>query len=397
MLKLRVTRTVEVPNPKRLARFAAAPELGPGILFFSGGTALRDLSRELINYTHNSVHLITPFDSGGSSAELRKAFRMLAVGDVRNRLMALADRSLTGTPEVYDLFTYRLEKGADQEELAKELDRLVKGTHRLMARVPDPMRKLIRSHLGFFTERMPKDFDLRGASIGNLILAGGYFNHGRHIDPVIYLFSKLVEVRGMVRPTISRDLHLCAELADGRMVIGQHLITGKETAPLDAPVKRLFLSKAEDVAEPVRPGIRKKVQKLITEANLICYPMGSFYTSVVANLLPAGVGRAIAQAECPKVYVANSLPDPEQIGMGLADSVRALFRYLQEDFDELQPRDRLLNFLLIDSKHGRYPDPLELHKVTRMGVEVVDVPLCTDESAPAIDPTLLLEHLLSLV
>ena len=52
------------------------PPLGPRLVFFTGGTALRDLSRELIRYTHNSVHLVTPFDSGGSSATLRRAFAM---------------------------------------------------------------------------------------------------------------------------------------------------------------------------------------------------------------------------------------------------------------------------------------------------------------------------------
>ena len=68
------------------------PPLGPRLVFFTGGTALRDLSRQLIHYTHNSVHLVTPFDSGGSSAALRRSFAMPAVGDIRNRLLALAGR-----------------------------------------------------------------------------------------------------------------------------------------------------------------------------------------------------------------------------------------------------------------------------------------------------------------
>ena len=42
------------------------PALGPRLVFFTGGTALRGLSRSLTRYTHNSVHLVTPFDSGGS-------------------------------------------------------------------------------------------------------------------------------------------------------------------------------------------------------------------------------------------------------------------------------------------------------------------------------------------
>ena len=35
---------------------------------------------------------------------------------------------------------------------------------------------------------------------------------------------------------------------------------------------------------------------MIRHAELLCFPMGSFYTSVIANLLPRGVGRSIAAA-----------------------------------------------------------------------------------------------------
>src|SRR5690606_4221563 len=72
--RISLTQTREVPDPVRLARYARAPEIGPTVLFFSGGTALRKTSRVLTEFTHNSVHLITPFDSGGSSAKLRDAF-----------------------------------------------------------------------------------------------------------------------------------------------------------------------------------------------------------------------------------------------------------------------------------------------------------------------------------
>jgi len=68
-----------------------APEHGPRPLFFSGGSALRGLSRELVERRVTSRHIVTPFDAGGSSAELRRVLRMPAVGDLRNRLLSLAD------------------------------------------------------------------------------------------------------------------------------------------------------------------------------------------------------------------------------------------------------------------------------------------------------------------
>jgi CofD-related protein of GAK system len=394
---VRITRSVSIPDRFRLARFRRAPELGPHVLFFSGGTALRSLSQELVGYTHNSVHLITPFDSGGSSAEIRKAFGMLAVGDLRNRLMALADRSMTGNPQIFELFATRLPKDADHDALFARLNRMIAGKDHLVAAVPDPMRKIVRNHLRYFAEAMPEDFDLRGASIGNLILTGGYVNNNRQIDPVIYLFSKLAEVRGTVRPVSGRDLHLVAELEDGTVLAGQHLLTGKETAPIASPVKRVYLSQDARRPEPARAPIRRKIRDLVHGADLICYPMGSFYSSLVANLLPHGVGQAVADTPCPKVYVPNMGKDPEQLGMGVFNCVSTLLRYLQAGCDGPATREDLLNFVLVDTARGVYPGPLELDKVRRYGVEVIDAPLVSDASAPLIDSALLAEVLLSLV
>src|SRR5690606_22712801 len=107
-VRTQIVRSVRLPDSLRVGRAERAPELGPRIVFFSGGTALRPLSRVLKRYTHNSCHLITPFDSGGSSAEIRKAFNMLSIGDLRSRLVALADESVRGNPEIYRLFRHRL-------------------------------------------------------------------------------------------------------------------------------------------------------------------------------------------------------------------------------------------------------------------------------------------------
>jgi 2-phospho-L-lactate transferase/gluconeogenesis factor (CofD/UPF0052 family) len=79
----------------------------------------------LKQYTHNSVHLITAFDSGGSSAQLRRAFGMPAIGDLRSRIVALADESVRGNPQIYRLFAHRLSTTAAQRDLEIELAALV--------------------------------------------------------------------------------------------------------------------------------------------------------------------------------------------------------------------------------------------------------------------------------
>jgi CofD-related protein of GAK system len=396
-VRLRITRNAQIPDPVRLARFARAPELGPRILFFSGGSALASLSRRLVEYTHNSTHLITPFDSGGSSAVLRRAFRMPAVGDLRNRMMSLTDRSVTGNPQIVSLFAYRFPKDQSQDKLKALLASMREGHHPLVAAIRDPMRKIIRTHLGFVEQAMPASLDLRGASVGNLVLVGGYLNNGRHLDPVIFLFSKLAEVRGLVRPVINQDLHLTAELADGRLVIGQHKLTGKEAPPPGVPIKHLSLSRHRTKLTPVQPGIRDKIHKIIGQAELICYPMGSFFSSLLATLLPVGVGRAVGENDCPKVFVPNTGDDPELLGHDLKDQVRLLLDYIRRSAGKDLPTASLLNFVMVDSQRGEYPGLAGVAEIKELGVEVIDTRLISRRSRPLVDPELLTQALLSLV
>lgn len=394
--RIKITATVSLPDRMKIARFARAPELGPKILFFSGGSALNPLSRELIQYTHNSIHIITTFDSGGSSATLRKAFNMPAVGDLRNRLMALSDQSIRGNPEVVNLFSFRFPHDLENSVLAEKLDAMVSGDDELVAAVPDPFRKIIRTHLGFFQKAMPADFDLKGASLGNLVLTGGYLNNDLHLDPVAYLFAKLAEVRGVVRPILNTDLHLAAEFEDGGVIVGQHNITGRETEPISTPIKKMYLVDGLDGVEPVRPAIRQKTKKLIAQADLICYPIGSFYSSVVANLLPGGVAETIAGVERPKVYVPNTGVDKEMPGVTVEESVRLLIEYLKNGSEESIETNDVLDFVLLDSKSGAYAIPPDIQAIDSLGVRVIDTDLVSISSRPFIDPRLLAEILLSL-
>lgn len=395
--RITLTQSRVVPDPIRLARYLRAPEIGPTVLFFSGGSALRKTSRVLTEYTHNSVHLITPFDSGGSSAKLREAFPMISVGDLRNRLMALADTALLGNPEVYRLFNTRFAKDESQTALRRRLSNMAEGADALVADVPEPLRTLIRNHLGFFIERMPLTFDLRGASVGNLILAGGYLNNNRDIDAVIFLFSKLVAVRGVVRPVVDSNLHLSAELADGTVVVGQHQITRPES-PLSAPIRELRLTEAVDGSEGLAEAhIDERTAELIDEAELICFPIGSFFTSVMACLLPAGVGRAVARAGCPKVYVPNCGEDPEEAGLAPHDQVRLILEQLRRDAGEDTPTELLLHFVLVDSDRGEYVGGLDVDAIEAHGVEVIDTALVSEATAPLIEPRRLVDLLLSLV
>lgn len=367
---------------------------GPRLLFFSGGTALRGLSREIIRHTHNSIHIITPLDSGGSSAVLRNTFGMPAVGDIRNRLMALADLSEPGTQEIFALFTYRLSMKEPQIVLVNELERLAQGEHVLISLIPQPQRTVIQSSLRYFLDQMPEDFDLHGASIGNLILTADYLALGRILPPVIDHFSDLAGVRGIVRPVLDRDLHMAAELEDGRIIVGQHRLTGKEVSPLNAKISRVWMTDSLDSATPVDAPIGDEVRQLIAEADLICFPVGSFYSSIVANLLADGVGKAVAANPCPKVFVPNPDGDPELLGHTLIEQIELLRKYLTKS--GAPSSEATVDSILVDSTIV-YPGGLDADALARLGVTITDLPLVTEDSAPLFDSRLFAEAVLSFV
>ncbi len=372
-----------------------AARKGPRILFFSGGTALRSAAHELTHFTHNTIHLITPFDSGGSSAVLRKAFDMPAVGDLRARIMALADDHVRGNPEICTLFAYRLARDASLRSLRAELETLTRGVHPLLKQVPEPMRVTIQEHLTWFARQMPDDFFLGGASIGNLVLAGGYLAQRCRIYPVIGLFSRMVRARGIVRPVTDIPAHLAVRLASGEVIVGQHRFTGKELEEIHSPIMDIWLTAHEHSQEPMTLAIAAHTTRYIQSAESICYPVGSFYSSLLANLLPQGVGRAVAKARCPKIFIPNLGKDPELAGHTLQDQVNQLLRLLLRDAPHASPCD-VLTHMLVDGERGSYAGGIPYEWLEKMGVCVCHAPLVTEKSALA-DARLLSRGILQLV
>lgn len=386
-----LTRSLQVPDRARAARYARAPELGPRVLFFTGGNALREACRVLVKHTHNSVHLVTPFDSGGSSARLRQAFGMLGVGDLRNRIVALADESVHGNPATQALFSHRFSEDADPAALDAELRTMAAGTHPLLTAVADSLRRLLRSTLSQFVARAP-GFDLRGASIGNLLLASGWLEHG-DMAAVSFLFSHIVEARGVVLPTVDASLHLAARLGDGRVVVGQHRLTCRAGTPLGSPIERLWLSASLEDPTEVDVAIDEEVGRLIATSELVVYPFGSFYTSVLANLLPRGVGRALVATRVPKVFVPGLGQDPEQVDMTLSQCVETLVEAARRDAPDARVTDVVTHVLVDpDGEHAARPD---LDRVRALGVDVVLTELC--RAPNRVDPEHLVTALMSFV
>ncbi|MBN1150205.1 GAK system CofD-like protein [candidate division WOR-3 bacterium] len=391
--KIILRKRVKLKDPWVCARYKKSPEYGPKILFFSGGSSLRDTSKVLVKYTHNSIHLITPFDSGGSSAKIRKEFGVLSVGDLRNRLMALADTSEKSNKRIYSLFSYRLSSNVKNSAARDILIKMSEGEHDLILSIDYPMKSIISAYIKKFLKKTSGKFDFRGANIGNIVLAGGYLSSDRNIDSTLYTFTKLVGVKGIVKPVVQNSLNIVSELQNHSFLYGQHLITGKETPKIKSRIKRIYLSSDPEGMKPFEIKIKPDISNLIKSADLICYPFGSFYSSLISNFLPLDVGKSILANPNTKIYVPNTYVDPEMKGLDLLSQIKTISEYLK-----ICPKRvaGVLNFVLLDTQNASYPFRIEKNKIEELGVKIIDTQLVSPQSYPKIDPKNLVKILVSM-
>lgn len=235
---------------------------GPKIVAIGGGTGLSTLLRGLKVYSANITAIVTVADNGGSSGRLRREIGVLPPGDIRNCLAALADEEKLLT----ELFQYRFRAG----------DGLV------------------------------------GHSFGNLFLTAMSDIAG-DLEQAISASSQVLAVRGQVLPATLSDVHLWAELADGRRIEGESQIT-------EAGGKIIKIG-----CTPENPPALPAAIEAIKEADLIIIGPGSLYTSVIPNLLVPEISNAIASRQVPRIYVCNIMTQAgETDGYSVCDHIRAI-------------------------------------------------------------------------
>lgn len=342
------------------------------IVFFSGGSALAALARELAAAGQSPFYLITTFDSGGSTQALRKAFGMPAVGDLRNRLLACAPPE-SGLRAVIKFLKFRLDKDGSQEAAAQALRELIADSDYESLSCGAELRQDLEA----FLEKMPQTFDARNASIGNIAITGAWLRFGCQIAAALDRYVKLLHVSARLLPIVVESLHLGMEMADGNIVIGQHLLN----QPLPGRLKRIFLTSRapwqSGVALEARPHLAEEARIALEQADLICFPMGSFYSSVLANLLPQGVGRTIAASGATKVFIPNTGHDPELQGLDLAGQIEMLLATLKADAPS-ECSHSFIDMVLADGSNGVYPgsfDRTMRKRLNQMDICAVDAPI----------------------
>ena len=114
------------------AKHLANPAKGPRIVLFTGGTGSRFLARELTKYTHNACYIINVTDNGKSTGHIRRLLDIPAIGDLRSRLIDLADRQTPGHEENTTLLKYRFDQKVDPQWFEHELAQMIAGEHDLV-------------------------------------------------------------------------------------------------------------------------------------------------------------------------------------------------------------------------------------------------------------------------
>ena len=245
------------------------------VVALGGGTGLSAVLRGLKQYVaerkksgpnrpiSDLAAVVTVTDDGGSSGRLRREYRVLPPGDIRNCMVALSkDEHLLG-----QLFQYRFPAGRG----------------------------------------------LAGHSFGNLFLTA-LTNVTGDFSRAVRVSAQVLAIRGRIYPSTEQNVSLQAVLEDGAIVSGETAISRS----------RRRIARVRLVPRCVRP-VPEAIEAL-RQADLILVGPGSLYTSLIPNLLVDEVMETIARSAATRVYIANLMTQPgETDGYSVADHVRAIY------------------------------------------------------------------------
>ncbi len=298
---------------KRIERMPFQPlSRAPKIVAIGGGTGLSTLLQGLKAHSSNLTAIVTVADDGGSSGRLRQDLGMLPPGDIRNCMTALADEDQLMT----QLFRFRFQQGKE----------------------------------------------LKGHSLGNLFLAALSQMTG-DIEQAIAASSKLLGIQGRVLPATLSQVHLWADLADGRRIEGESQI----------PVARGKIRQMG--CTPANPPALPDAIRAIETADCIILGPGSLYTSVIPNLLVPEIREAIAKATVPRIYICNIMTQlGETDDYSVTDHIQALDRACgQRLFDSVLVHQGSFSgrSLTTYAAEEAYPVSCDQRAIAQMGCQVV--------------------------
>ena len=336
------------------------------LVFFSGGTAFNIASSLLAQYTKDVTYIVTTFDSGGSTGILRSLISMPAVGDIRKRMLALADPGCDQA--IFDLFSFRASRNPTFEEI-EDIYSLIHREHPVWKEVPRSAFQQLAIYMDTFVKTIELPFSFSELSLGNCIFVGAMFYY-QSLYRAIQELADILCIHGVVLPITEEDVHIVGITDDGTEYIGQKIITTQAKAPFAHFFLATLTPYEEKPYTPIQIKAPIYVMDALSCASSICYPMGSFYSSILACLLVDGVGDTIAKTLCPKIYIPNIGIDKEQGKMSVATCVNVLL-------DTVGARKEnaidYITHIIVDKDTSVYINGIEEEKIPA-GIELVYIP-----------------------
>ena len=276
---------------------------------FGGGTGLPSLLGGLKNnpWLHANA-VVTMFDSGGSSGQLRDELGVLPPGDILKCALALSRN-------------------------AREARRV------LLARLPTLEHARLGGHTG-----------------GNLLLSMMQRYSGDFLDAIDGL-SALLGCRGRVWPVSVQQASVCAEYGDGSATRGEVEVDAGQSS--GRFVRRIWLE------PPV--AIHPAVTRAIGEFDAVTIGPGSFYTSLMPIFLVRGVAEALAAMKGPVILIANLLTEGRGMaGFTAADAVARIEEAIQRKVNVAitnmtWPSPQILGRYALEHKEPLAPGALPAH------------------------------------
>jgi uncharacterized cofD-like protein len=289
---------------------------GPKVVAIGGGTGLPTLLEGIKRYTNNITAIVTVTDSGRSSGRLREEFGVLPPGDIRNCLIALSRSQKL----VHDIFQYRFEEGK-----------------------------------------------MKGHTIGNLFITALTKMTGS-FEKSIRETSRILDLRGKVLPSTTKNIHLCAELEDGTTIEGEANVR----QPGKSSIKKVFIK--PELAEPLDETLED-----IRNADVIILGPGALYTSIIPNLLIKGIPEALKLSKAKKIYICNIMTQPGATGkMTASEHVQALENHLGKDVLDyvfLNNKKPIAKVMQNYKKEDKSLVVNDSKKIEELGIKVVEANL----------------------
>eukprot|EP00041_Stephanoeca_diplocostata_P038073 m.1474608 g.1474608 ORF g.1474608 m.1474608 type:complete len:218 (-) comp25154_c0_seq4:60-713(-) len=149
------------------------------LCIFSGGTAFNAVTPFLVRQTPKVSYILPVSDDGGSTAEIIRVLGGPAIGDIRSRLLRLAQPTDTSSIASLRLLKHRLPR--DHDAAIVQWRHIIDGDDVLWTDISSDHEAILIGFLRHVEERIIRArlrFRFAGASVGNLFFTGArlFFN-----------------------------------------------------------------------------------------------------------------------------------------------------------------------------------------------------------------------------